>query len=431
MSPVDEPDDDDVLVHNWVQEAPLQYDFPDEGVVFWDETLRDGEQTPGVYFTRDEKVELAKLFDELGMSILHVGIPAVSDHELEAVKAVAEESYDNASILGGARTLRSDIDACIEAGVDECSPFVAASPVHREYKLEMSKDEIVDAAVDSVQYAKDHGLKTTFVTEDTVRTELDFVVELYNAAAEAGADRLLFCDTVGVMTPKTTKWWFEEIEDRGVTTDVEWGFHNHDDFGLGTANALAAFEVGVPVLNTTVNGLGERAGNVAFEEVVLALEDLYGIDTGIDLSRIHEASQRVEELTGVPIGISKPVVGYNTFTHESGIHTHGVLAHTLTYEPIQPEEIGRDRRFVFGKHTGTAAVKDRLERNGIEASKEELTQIADKIKDLTEERPKKVFRQFIEEYREWDRDHKGATAEEFWGIVEEVTGEAPDDGDEG
>lgn len=413
---------EDILVHNYNLEADIPR-TPPQRVVFWDETLRDGEQTPGVYYTLEEKVRLAKMLDEIGVDILNCGIPAISPGEVAAIKAITKEGL-RASVLGACRTVQSDIDACLKADVDECSPFIAISDVHLKFKLKKTREEAIDMAVKSVEYAKAHGLKTTIVTEDTVRADLDVVQTLYNRCIEAGADRALFCDTVGVMTPMATRWWFTQIKER-VDNRAEFGFHNHNDYGLGTANALAAFEVGVPVLNTTVNGIGERAGNVAFEQVVMALEDLYGVKTNIKLDKLMDLCFAVEECTGVPIGITQPVVGYNAFTHESGIHTDGVIKNAATYEPIQAETLGRPRRFVFGKHTGTTAVNERLERHGIHASKEELLAVANAIKTFTEAKGKDEFVRFIETYRAWDESHKGVDEKTFWLIVKNETGHVP------
>lgn len=410
---------EEILVHNYNLEANLPRKLP-ERVVFWDETLRDGEQTPGVYYTLEEKVELAKLLDEIGVDIMNCGIPAISDGELRAVKAIAKEGL-RASVLGACRTVRSDIDACIKADVDEVSPFIAISDVHLKYKLKKTREEAIAMAVDAVEYAKSHGLKTTIVTEDSVRADLDVVARLYNACIDAGADRALFCDTVGVMTPAATRWWFAQIKER-VNGRAEFGFHNHNDYGLGTANALAAIEEGIPVINCTINGIGERAGNVAFEQVVMALEDLYKVKTNIKLDRLMALSQRVEEATGVPVGMTQPVVGYNAFTHESGIHTDGVIKNSATYEPIQAETLGRPRRFVFGKHTGTTAINERLERHGVKTTKEEQLKIANAIKRHTEAKGKDTFVAFLETYRGWDESHKGVDEATFWRIVDEETG---------
>jgi isopropylmalate/homocitrate/citramalate synthase len=416
---------DEVLVHNYNVEAPLKRSLPKE-VVFWDETLRDGEQTPGVYFTREEKLELAHLISGLGVQVMNVGIPAVSKHELEAVKAIANAGLE-ASVLGAARTIVSDIDACLKADVAECAAFIAASPVHLKYKLKMSEDQAIAAAVKAVEYAVDHGLKTTFVTEDTVRSDFGLVERIYTAAIEAGAKRVLYCDTVGVMTPSAMHWWLQEVRKRvpAAKNGVEEGVHIHNDFGMATALNLAALEEGIQCVNTTLGGLGERAGNTPFEEVVMALELLYEHDTGIDLKRIQEVSAKVEEYSGVPLGITKPITGYNAFTHESGIHTDGVIKNTLTYEPIQVEMLDRRRRFVFGKHTGAHAVKARLDEHQVKATDDQIKRVVEAIKDKTEAHTKEQVRAFIRHYRDWDENHKGVNTQEFWDICAEAGIDVP------
>lgn len=405
------------MIHNFVTESKIKYDFPKK-VLFWDETLRDGEQTAGVYFTPEEKLELARKFDEMGIHIADCGIPAVSDKEKASVKAIAKAGLDM-SILAACRTLKSDIDACIDCDVDEVSPFIAASPVHLKHKLNMTEEQVIEKSVEAVEYSKDHGFKVTFVTEDTVRADLNFVERLYKAAIEAGADRILLCDTVGVMTPRVFQWWLAEVKKR-LGNKIEYGVHIHNDFGMATANSLAALEAGVTVVNTTFNGLGERAGNAPFEEIALALELLYEKKTGLDISKTYEVARRVEELSGVPIGITKPVVGYNAFTHESGIHTDGVIKNTLTYEPIQVEMLNRRRRFVFGKHTGTRAIETRLAEHGVTAPKETLVRLQNEIKLFTEHKLKGEQRSFIDDYRDWDENHKGVTPREFEALAARV-----------
>ncbi len=403
------------LVENFhVQGSPPRH-WP-KRIVWWDETLRDGEQTPGVYFSLEEKMELARMISEAGVDILNAGIPAISPNELRAVKAIANAGLD-ASVLGAARTVRSDIDAVIQSDAPEIAAFIAASEVHLKHKLNMDHATAIRTAVDAVEHAKDHGLKVTFVTEDTVRAKPDFVTEIYRAAIDAGAERVLFCDTVGVMTPSTFGWWLDETVRRLDRPKVEYGVHVHNDFGMAVANSLTALEHGIPCVNTTVNGIGERAGNASFEELVMALEELYRIPTHIDKKALMRLSRRVEEVAGVPVAFNKAVVGYNAFTHESGIHTDGVIKDTATYEPMQVEELGRRRRFVFGKHTGTRAVEARLAEAGLPATKEQIVGIVNDIKSYTEGHTKEYVREFIERYRDWDRNNKGVSPEVFWAIA--------------
>ncbi|HEV8595156.1 MAG TPA: homoaconitate hydratase [Thermoplasmata archaeon] len=401
------------LVHNYIVERGLADRLPKK-ILFWDETMRDGEQTPGVYFSPEEKLQIATTLSEMGVHIMDVGIPVVSKEEARGVKAVANAGLD-ATILAACRAVRKDVEACIDCGVDEVSIFIACSDLHLKYKLNMTREQVLEAAVREVEFAKAHGVAVTFVTEDTFRADLDYVTTLYNACIDAGATRVVLSDTIGIMTPAGMHWYLGEIKKRFKPAQLS--VHLHNDFGLATANNLAALEAGAEVPHTCVNGIGERAGNAPFEELVMALEAVYGRATGIDVSRLYEVSRLVERLSGIPIGVNKAIVGYNAFSHESGIHADGVIKHTGTYEPIQPERIGRERRFIFGKHSGGMAVLDRLKKNGIEPTKEQLQQIVEGIKSLAESRRKEEQIAFIEMYREREEKRRGVSDAEFWEIV--------------
>lgn len=397
------------LVHNYLIEAGLSGRLP-KGLRIWEETLRDGEQTPGVAYTPEEKLEIARLLDAIRVPIMDVGIPVVSREEARGVRAIANAGLD-ATVMAAARTVRADVDACIDCGVDEIALFTAGSDLHIQQKLGMTRERVKEVAVRETEYAVAHGIAVSFVTEDTFRGDLDFVVDLYNACTEAGAHRAVVCDTVGVMTPPGIRWFFGELKKGLAPTELS--FHGHNDFGLAVANSLAAIEEGVLVPHTCVNGLGERAGNASFEELVLALEALYGYDTGIDVSRMFELSRLVERLSGIPVGVAKPLVGHNAFAHESGIHAHGVIKHTATYEPIQPERIGRTRTFVFGKHTGSQAVAERLRSEGIDATPDQVLRLVALIKDFAEARSKDDQQAFVASFRERAERHRGVTDDEF------------------
>lgn len=401
---------DESLVHNYITERNLAGGLPGR-IVLWDETLRDGEQTPGVAFSPEEKRTIATLLDDMGVPLMDVGIPVVSAEEARGVKLIANAGLD-ASIMAAARAVRKDVEACVDAGVDEIALFIACSDLHMKYKLNMTREQVKEISVRETEYAKDHGLQVSFVTEDTFRADLDFVAELYGACIEAGATRAVICDTVGVMTPVGIRWFFEQVRSR--LPKVQLSFHGHNDFGLAVANSLAAVEAGVEVPHTCVNGLGERSGNASFEELVMALETLYGYKTGIDVSRMYEVSRLVEKLSGVPVGVNKPVVGYNAFSHESGIHADGVIKHTATYEPIQPERIGRTRQFIYGKHTGSTSVAEKLRSSRVEASPEQVAALVQLIKEFSESKSKVDHQAFIELFREREDRRRGITDEEFW-----------------
>lgn len=405
------------LVENYHAFTAGERHFADP-IVFWDETLRDGEQMPGVRFSPEEKVRIAAQLAEVGLSVINAGIPVVSEEEARAVRQVVDAGLP-AKILAAGRTTPADVDAIAASGVSHAALFVAASEVHLRYKLKMTQDQVLAASVASIRRAKDAGLHVAFVTEDTVRAPLDFVERLYRAAVDAGADRLVISDTVGIMTPLTFRWFLREFKRRVQPTD--WSVHCHNDFGLATANTLTALEEGVTSPHVCVNGLGERAGNASLEEVAVGLESLYGVRSGLKTEKIYALCRLVEELSGVPIAANKALVGYNSFSHEAGIHTHGILANTLTYEPLQPSVVGRERQMILGKHTGKAALVEKLKERKVNLTDAQLAELLGRVKRAAESRTKDEERQFLSEYRE-RFDHPGISDAELWAMVAEVEG---------
>ncbi|HTT15095.1 MAG TPA: homoaconitate hydratase [Thermoplasmata archaeon] len=406
---------DERLVEDYHPATSSQRRIPPT-IEVWDETLRDGEQMPGVHFSPDEKLRIATRLSDVGVPLLNAGIPVVSDEEARAVRLVAGAGL-RAKVLAAARTVSADVDAVAKSGATHIAIFVAASNVHLRYKLKMSQDDVLKASVATVRQAKDAGLHVAFVTEDTVRAPFDFVERLYGAVQEAGADRLVVADTVGIMTPLTFRWYLTEFVRRVEPKDLS--VHCHNDFGLATANTLTALECGARAPHVCVNGLGERAGNASLEEVVLAVESLYGVSTGIRTEGLFELSRLVEEISGVPVAANKALVGYNAFSHEAGIHTHGMLAHTLTYEPLQPTVVGRRRQMILGKHTGKAALVEKLKERGLTASDALLLELLRQVKAETEARSKEEMRRFLRQYRTYF-DKPGLSDEQFWAIVEAV-----------
>jgi len=361
----------------YVREVVDRMELPDE-VIIYDTTLRDGEQTPGVSFTPGQKLEIARLLDELGVQQIEAGFPVVSEGEREAVRRIAREGLD-ADVLCLARTLRGDVDAAVECEVDGVITFIATSDLHLRHKLKMSREEVLERVADTVEYAKDHGLWVAFSAEDGTRTEFEFLEKVYRTAEECGADRVHATDTVGVMIPEAMRLFVRRIRE---VVDVPVGVHCHDDFGLAVANSLAAVEAGAQAVSTTVNGIGERAGNAALEEVVMALEKLYGLDLGFNTEVLAELSRKVAEYSGIDVPPNKAVVGENAFRHESGIHVAAVLEEPRTYEPMDPREVGMDRRIVLGKHTGRKAVKAKLRELGVEPDEELVEEVLRRIKAL-------------------------------------------------
>jgi isopropylmalate/homocitrate/citramalate synthase len=407
------------LVENYHRETVADRHFADP-IVFWDETLRDGEQMPGVRFSPEEKLTIAEALSDLGISVINAGIPVVSADEERAVRRVAEAGL-KARILAAGRTVPGDVDAIIRSGVTHAAIFVAASDVHLRYKLKMSQEQVLQASVATVRQAKEAGLHVAFVTEDTVRAPLEFVERLYSAVRDVGADRLVISDTVGIMTPLTFRWFLREFKRRLKPND--WSVHCHNDFGLATANTLTALEEGVTSPHVCVNGLGERAGNASLEEVAVALESLYGVRTGLKTDRLFALCRLVEELSGVPLAANKALVGYNSFSHEAGIHTHGILAHTLTYEPLQPSVVGRERQMILGKHTGKAALVEKLKERNVSLSEPQLGELLLRVKRAAETRTKEEDLRLIHEYRN-RFDHPGISDAEFWTMVGSVNGSA-------
>ncbi|WP_405309489.1 2-isopropylmalate synthase [Methanobrevibacter sp.] len=347
-------------------------------IYIFDTTLRDGEQTPGVALTVDEKMQIAQKLNNLGVDKIEVGFPASSKGEIESAKSINSLNLDS-TLVGLARSLERDIDAVIDSDLDYVHTFIGTSPLHRDYKLKMSKQAIIETAVNAVEYAKDHGLTVEFSAEDATRTERDFLFEVFNSVVDAGADFLDVPDTVGVLTPVLTRELITDIRNN-FSSPISVHFHN--DFGLATANSLTAIECGANQAHVTVNGLGERTGNCSLEEFVITLKVAYGIDLGLDTTRLYSLSHLVGRFTGVKMPVNKPIVGDNAFAHESGIHVHGILNNANTYEPMSPELVGHSRRIVLGKHTGANALKSKLKEYHIDLNDDQFCKVFEEIKSL-------------------------------------------------
>jgi D-citramalate synthase len=356
----------------------LSSSFPDKIRIF-DTTLRDGEQTPGVSLTPENKLRIAKRLDELGVDVIEAGFAAVSEGEMEAVKLIAQQGL-RAEVCSAARGTRGDIDAVAKSGADSIHLIIPVSDLHIEYKLKKTREQVLQITRDTVKYAKDSGLIVELSAEDATRADVAFLKKIFKTGIKAGADRVVACDTVGVLTPERS---YELFADLRKSLDVPVvSVHCHDDFGMAVANTIAALRAGANQFHATINGLGERAGNASLEEIVVSLMSLYKLKLGIKTELLYSISQLVSRLTGIVVQPNKAIVGENAFTHESGIHTQGMLAHPSTYEPIKPELVGGTRRLAPGKHAGSAGLKATLAEMGLQPSEEQLKEIFLRVKSV-------------------------------------------------
>ncbi len=344
----------------------------------FDTTLRDGEQTPGVSLTYEDKIEIARQLAKLGVDTIEAGFPSSSEGEKKVVKDIAKAGLET-EICALCRATKSDIDAGLECDVNSIHVFIPTSPVQMKHAVNLTQNQVLAATVESIEYIKKHGLTCEFSPMDATRSEMPFLKKVCQAAQKAGMDRLNVPDTVGIMTPKTTLRLIEEL--KSVVT-VPISTHCHDDFGMAVANSLAAVEAGATQVHCTINGLGERAGNASLEEVAMALHMLYKYKTNINTRLLYSTSRMVATLTGIAVQANKAIVGENAFAHESGIHTRGVTEKPLTFEPIEPEIVGRTRKLVAGKLAGTRGIKAELEEIGIQPNEEQLKDIVRRVKDL-------------------------------------------------
>ena len=370
-------------------------------VIIFDTTMRDGEQSPGASMTKEEKIRIARQLEKMGVDVIEAGFAAASPGDFESVNAIAK-IITNATVCSLARAVENDVrkagEAVSPAPKKRIHVFIATSPIHMEYKLKMKPKQVVEAAVKAVKIAKEYTDDVEFSAEDAVRSEHDFLVEIFTAVIEAGATTINIPDTVGYSIPSA---WYERI--RTIINSVPngdkvvWSSHCHNDLGMAVANSLAAIQAGARQIECTINGLGERAGNASLEEIVMALKvrhDLFGLETGVDTAQIVPTSKLVSTITGYPVQPNKAIVGANAFSHESGIHQDGVLKHRETYEIMSAESVGWSaNRLTLGKLSGRNAFKTKLQELGIELDSEEalnaafarFKELADKKREIFDE----------------------------------------------
>ncbi|MDW7677687.1 MAG: homocitrate synthase [Bacillota bacterium] len=326
-----------------------------------DTTLRDGEQTAGVVFAREEKIMIAQMLDSLGVDQIEVGIPAMGPEEQESIRQIAKMGL-KASLMAWNRAVIKDIESGIRCGVDAVAISIATSDLHIEHKLKITREEVLERMVKTVEFSKKEGMYVSVNAEDASRSDHDYLLTFFRTAKAAGADRIRFCDTVGSMEPVTIYQWIQSIRN---TVDLEIEMHTHNDLGMATANAIAGAKAGASWLGVTVNGLGERAGNASLEETVMAMRCSMGVDLPYHLELLPVICQYVARDSGRKIPVNKAITGKHIFWHESGIHADGMLKHQNTYELFTPEEVGLERRIVIGKHSGTASLINTLGKYGI------------------------------------------------------------------
>jgi homocitrate synthase NifV len=347
-----------------------------QSVVIDDTTLRDGEQTAGVVFTLEEKLTIAKMLDEIGVGELECGIPAMGTEEMAGVKALVDLGL-NARLITWNRAVKSDIQASIDSGVTSVDISLSVSDIHIANKLRKSRDWVKEQLKVALDFAKKHDLYVSIGGEDSSRADLDFLVELMTIGRDLGADRFRFCDTLGILDPFST---YEKIKYLSDRVDLPLEVHTHNDLGMATANALAGIRAGARFVNTTVNGLGERAGNAAFEEVIMALKHACDIDLGVDTRRFVELSRLVGQASCRPVPEWKAVVGEKVFSHESGLHADGVLKNPSNYEGFDPTEVGLERHMVVGKHSGRHGLDYRMQQLGVELDHSELDGLLERVR---------------------------------------------------
>jgi len=363
-------------------------------IYIFDTTLRDGEQSPGCSMNLHEKLEVAKQLERMKVDVIEAGFAISSPGDFQAVKAIAETIKD-CTVASLSRALTQDIDRSWEAIKNAVSPrihvFIATSPIHMKYKLRMTPEEVLERTKSMVAYAKKYCSDIEFSAEDATRSDPEFLYQVFEAAIKAGATVINVPDTVGYTTPEEFYELIKNIKENVSNIDkAQISVHCHNDLGMAVANTLAAARAGATQLECTINGIGERAGNAAVEEVVMAIKTrphLYDMDVRMDTTQIYRSSKLISRITGVSVQPNKAIVGANAFAHESGIHQHGVLAEKSTYEIITPESIGLSRNnMVLGKHSGRHAFEDRLKALGYNLSKEELDEAFVKFKELADKK---------------------------------------------
>ncbi|MHA1298290.1 MAG: homocitrate synthase/isopropylmalate synthase family protein [Candidatus Helarchaeota archaeon] len=390
-------------------------------IKIWDETLRDGEQTPGVNLTFDQKLKIAKILDEIGVSVIVIGFPAVSESEKLIVKEISKENF-RAKIAAPARAVINDIDDSLLCDVDEIPIFYPTSNLALKKVLKKDINASLTKISQAIEYSVDHGVITDFVAMDASRTELQNLIKFFHTAIEAGANKVIVADTVGIMRPLSMANLINNLSEDKIIKKSTISIHVHNDLGLAVSNTLAAIEMGANYPHVCVNGYGERSGNASLEEIVMALELLYNRKT-LKKEKLYELSKMVEEFFGLPLSVHHPITGFNSFCHESGLHVDAILSGgPETIEPFDPRTIGRQRRFYMGKFSGRRNIEWILSKLEIEATPEQVIEILYRVKSKNQSNSVKKSKELMDLFKEKiNQTYTVFSALEFLKIVEDVT----------
>lgn len=400
-----------------------------ERLFIWDETFREGIKAPTVFLTYVEQVKLAKLMDEAGVSIINVGFPALSEEEKRNVSRIVNESFEHAKLTASAEATKASVDACLECGIKEITLEAPINGLNLQYRLKLTKEQELQKITDSIVYCKKHGANVNFMLMDGTRTSIEDILQVFQEAANAGAFRLGLADSVGFIRPLSMRYLISHVRDglpEAIKKKIPLSIHCHNDFGLATANTLAAMEEGIAYLHTCIAGFGERAGIAPFEEVVTCAELLYNIDTGIDMGKISRISQSAEKAFALPIQFHKPIIGENIFAHEVEEEVEEMMAHPLVFEPFPPEIVGRETSVFVGRNTGQRLIQEMLEKAGIRASPRQMDELFRRIKGPHEGLDKGEAQMTYYQVKKLMKDLlKGYSMDEFWRLVEQVTRQKP------
>jgi isopropylmalate/homocitrate/citramalate synthase len=400
-----------------------------ERVYVWDETFREGIKTPTVFLTYVEQVKLAKMMDETGISIINVGFPGLSQEEAKIVKRIVNESFTKASLTASARPNKNDVNACLEAGIKEITVEAAYNGLNLQCKTSKSKELTLKDTVETIEYARKRGAIADLVLVDGGRTDLEDILQIFEAAASAGATKLGIADTVGFLRPLSMRYLIAHIRDglsEAARKKTQLAVHCHNDFGLATANTLAAVEEGVTYVHTCIAGLGERAGVAPFEEVVTSLELLYNIDTGVDLGRIYRLSQMAEKAFALPIQFHKPIIGESIFAHEVDENTECLIKQPSLSEPYPPEIVGQQSIYFIGRNTEPAMIQQLLTKAGIKTIPRQIDEIVRHLRGPQESFDKGEAQMTFYQVKKLMKDlQKGIPMDEFWRLVEQITRQKP------